>query len=635
MKIAYDYETIQLQVLKSILLNQKLIPKVSEVISSNDFKNIRYKEIYEGILDLNSNNVNIDAASLHEAMRDRNFVFLQSDYDLFLDPPFDSPITLAKILKDKSIENIALEVTQKAIEDLGSNPTINVLGELIDNSEQLTARLTQKEEKTFQETVLELGESILDESSDEDVFYIPTPYETLNKYIGGGFKENQLVTVGARTGVGKALDIKTPILTTKGWKTMGALTTSDYVYDRYMNPTKIIFISDLQFGRVCYEVIFSNGDTIVADKDHLWDASQKINTNNHKENIITTGELYSEFKKNKIYSIYSPKNDYSTILKIVNILPVKTRPVRCIQVENNEHIYLAGKTLIPTHNTVVATNCAAEACVSGKSVLFFSLEMDKKEVIKRLIASHGNLMLNYLEKGITRTKEVKDKIIETYKDISNWKLTIRDEADVTMEHIRAIAQQTADSEMGLDMVIIDYLQLISTRGTSGKNRQEAVAEISRSCKMLAKQLGIPVMVLVQLNRGTKDDENKIPSKEDIRESAAIAADSDIILIIHRKYRDDSTEPKATFILDKNRGGPADRMFTVRSILEKNIFQDIKEEKSFEGFGNNEDIQTETEFNNSNLANEDINTEISSFEDIFGNDNVDIFGDDTEDIFGGM
>ena len=96
--------------------------------------------------------------------------------------------------------------------------------------------------------------------------------------------------------------------------------------------------------------------------------------------------------------------------------------------------------------------------------------------------------------------------------------------------------------------------------------------------MLAKQLIVPILVVAQLNRESKDDEDRLPSKADIRESAAIAADSNIVIIIHRKYRDTSDDPKALFILDKNRNGPADKKIQVRCILDRGLFQDLSEEK---------------------------------------------------------
>lgn len=429
MREAYNYDNIQEILIKALIANKESIPKISELINSKDFDNVKYKEIYLTLQDLQSANEDINPYTISLELSKKNVTFTQEDLTLWQDVPLENPFTIAQILRLKSIEKDAQTITSLANEELKANPnTLSVLGNLIDEAEKLTIRLTPSNEKSFKDAVLELGNDII-EGKEEDVFFIPTPYETLNGYIGGGFKENQLITVGARTGVGK---------------------------------------------------------------------------------------------------------------------------------------------------TTVSTNCAATACALGKSVLFFSLEMARSELIKRLIACHGNIMLRHLEKGVDKPKDVLEKIKETAEEIANWKLEIKDEAEVTIEHIRAVAQQQAASENGLDMIIIDYLQLISTKDSKAKNRQEAVAEISRSCKMLAKQLGVPVMVLVQLNRESKDDGDKLPSKADIRESAAIAADSDIILIIHRKYRDDSADPKATFILDKNRGGPADRMFSVRSILEKNKFQDLKE-----------------------------------------------------------
>lgn len=241
--------------------------------------------------------------------------------------------------------------------------------------------------------------------------------------------------------------------------------------------------------------------------------------------------------------------------------------------------------------TVVATNCTAAACKAGKSVIFFSLEMSKQELYKRLVSSESQIPMSVIRPRSDRDKETIEKITQAFEDIkSNWKLKIVDETDMTIEKIKAEAAKQKQTPEGLDMVVIDYLQLISVRG--GRSRQEEVAEISRSCKMMAKQLQVPVMILVQLNRETKDDEDRLPSKADIRESAAIAADSDIILIIHRKYRDESTTPKATFVLDKNRGGPADKHFNVSAVLAKNLFiDDTEQETNTADFGKKEDLKT--------------------------------------------
>ena len=197
-----------------------------------------------------------------------------------------------------------------------------------------------------------------------------------------------------------------------------------------------------------------------------------------------------------------------------------------------------------------------------------------------------------------------------------------------MEHINAICQQKAQSSIGVDLIIIDYLGLISTKGMRKSNRQEIVAEISRGCKLLSRKVGCSVMVLAQLNRESKDDaEDRIPTKADIKESGAIASDSDVVLVIHRKTNDDSTDPKGLIILDKHRGGPSDKKIQVRCVLEKNIFQDIKgsvEEESSENTNND----TTSEWANPNDV---VESDFSdNFDDDFESDDLsDWFGDDND------
>lgn len=268
--------------------------------------------------------------------------------------------------------------------------------------------------------------------------------------------------------------------------------------------------------------------------------------------------------------------------------------------------------------SVFATQTASAACASGRSVLFFSLEMGKDELMNRFIAADANVILNKLVPGAKgRVPEEVERIKESIERIKNWKIRIEDQPDVTIEHIRSIALSQAQTPDGLDLIILDYLQLINPGNTGRKSRQEQVAEISRNMKILAKQLKVPIMVLVQLNRESKDDdEERLPSKADIRESGAIAADSDVIVIIHRKYRDDSVNPSALFILDKNRGGAADRRVSVKCVLEKSMFVD--------NGGVTEDEQSE--------ADEVLTTKEELTEEDFDELGLDTYSDE-EDFFG--
>lgn len=229
-----------------------------------------------------------------------------------------------------------------------------------------------------------------------------------------------------------------------------------------------------------------------------------------------------------------------------------------------------GKSVFAINNLVVALE-------QGKSVLFFSLEMTRREVISRIIASRAMIPIQKIEKAAPLTEEEQERVEEALNFIANSKLTIDTNPYVTIEYLKRTSIKQAQGQDGLDFIIIDYLQLISNDGK--KNRQEAVAEVSRSVKVLAKELNVPVMVLVQLNRERRDDEaDNVPKLHDIRESGAIAQDSNVVILIHRDMDKDSEviDPKALFILAKNRQGEANKFISVRTRLECSLFIDDNE-----------------------------------------------------------
>lgn len=281
--------------------------------------------------------------------------------------------------------------------------------------------------------------------------------------------------------------------------------------------------------------------------------------------------------------------------------------------------------------SVFAVDSTVAACNSNRSVLFFSLEMSEREVATRLLSVQSDVILNKLKPGRERSKEEEKRIIEASNQIKDWKLEINDTPGQTIESIKAISKLKAMSPEGLDMIIIDYLQLITPSNTYGKSRQDQVAEISREIKLLAKTLKVPVMVLVQLKRATKTSdgsEDELPTKDEIRESGAIAQDADVVLLIHRRKNDkqDEVDPKALFIVDKNRGGQAPKLFTVRCALEKSAFRDIDKEEILEDELDIKEIKDLTDnsfLNQSNFENEENTTfaietddDDSLFDDLF-------------------
>lgn len=227
--------------------------------------------------------------------------------------------------------------------------------------------------------------------------------------------------------------------------------------------------------------------------------------------------------------------------------------------------------------SVFAVNSACAAAQANKSVLFFSLEMSESEIQDRIVASMSGIPMNDLKQG--KVSEEDQKLLEeTTERVKDMKLLIETEPKITIDAIRAKALRRAQSEVGLDLIIIDYLQLITAVGTFS-SRQEVVADLSRNMKLLAKQLGVPIMVLVQLNREKGDgDDNELPKISQIRESGAIGQDSDIVILLHRDKGEDGEIPQTLVILEKHRNGKAGDIIRCHSNLECSLFREVVKAK---------------------------------------------------------
>lgn len=225
--------------------------------------------------------------------------------------------------------------------------------------------------------------------------------------------------------------------------------------------------------------------------------------------------------------------------------------------------------------SVFAINNAIAAMAQGKTVLFFSLEMTRREVISRMVASIALIPIQKIEKAAPLTEDEIERQNHALEFIAQSNLVIDTNPYVTIEYLKRTSIKQSQSEEGLDLIIIDYLQLIANDGRG--SRQEAVSEVSRSVKILAKELNVPVMVLVQLNRENRNNEDgdNTPKLHDIRESGAIAQDSNVVILIHRDMEEDAEiiEPKALFILAKNRQGESNKYISVRTRLECSLFID--------------------------------------------------------------
>ena len=229
--------------------------------------------------------------------------------------------------------------------------------------------------------------------------------------------------------------------------------------------------------------------------------------------------------------------------------------------------------------TSFALNVARNIAMKGRKVLFFSLEMSKEQLAQRIISTEARIVSNKLRTGDITDSDW-EKLGLALQNLINCELYFDDTANINVPEMKARALRMKD----IDCIVIDYLQLMSgTKRTD--NRVNEVSEITRSLKMMAKDLNIPVVTCSQLSRGVaKNNGDHRPQMTDLRESGTIEQDADIVLMLHREdyYKNDpdaETDPEsvniAEVIVGKNRHGSTETVkvawnpeFTMFSTLER-------------------------------------------------------------------
>ncbi|GAA1058935.1 replicative DNA helicase [Agromyces bracchium] len=187
--------------------------------------------------------------------------------------------------------------------------------------------------------------------------------------------------------------------------------------------------------------------------------------------------------------------------------------------------------------------------------IFFSLEMGRSEIAMRLLSAEASVPLQNMRKGTVDTRDW-TTIASTRGRINDAPLYIDDSPNMTLVEIRAKCRRLKQ-RVGLKMVVIDYLQLM-TSGKRVESRQQEVSEFSRALKLLAKELQVPVLALSQLNRGPEQRADKMPALSDLRESGSIEQDADMVILLHRESayeRDSPRAGEADLIVAKHRNGP--------------------------------------------------------------------------------
>lgn len=207
--------------------------------------------------------------------------------------------------------------------------------------------------------------------------------------------------------------------------------------------------------------------------------------------------------------------------------------------------------------TALALNMAQHAALkNGLNVAIFSLEMSKEQLVNRLLAMEARIDAQNIRTG-NFSDDDWEKLTDASVSIGNSSLILDDTSNISLAELRTKCRQY-QLQKGLDLILIDYLQLMSGGSRRSESRQQEVSEISRGLKAIARELKVPIIALSQLSRQTEQRTGHRPQLSDLRESGAIEQDADVVMFIHRDdYYDKESEAanEAEIIIAKQRNGP--------------------------------------------------------------------------------
>ena len=536
-------------VLGGMLLSKDAIADVVERLRPGDFYRPAHQNIYDVVVDLSSRGEPADAVTV-AADLDRRGLLRRIGGAPYLHTLISTVPTAANagyyagIVAEKALLRRLVEAGTRVVQYGYAGAEGSDVAEVVDRAQAEIYDVTDRRMSEDFVPLEQLLQPTMDEidaiaSSGGRASGVPTGFVELDD-VTNGLHPGQMVIVAARPGVGKALALDTPLPTPTGWTTMGDVTVGDELIGADGRPTRVVAATEVMFGRPCYEVEFSDGTTIVADEQHLWSTTR---------GVVETGSLRPD------EDVIDPKASSST-WKVGTVRKIASTPVRCVQVDAADHLYLAGPGRIPTHNSTLALDFLRSCSIKHQMAsVIFSLEMGKSEIVMRLLSAEAKIKLADMRSGRMSDDDWR-RLARRMSEISEAPMYIDDSPNLTMMEIRAKARRLRQKSE-LKLIVVDYLQLM-TSGKKFESRQQEVSEFSRSLKLLAKELQVPVVALSQLNRSPEQRTDKKPMLSDLRESGAIEQDSDIVILLHRPdlFDQDNDERlgEADLIIAKHRNG---------------------------------------------------------------------------------
>ena len=520
-------------VLGGMLLSKDAIADVLEKLRPGDFYRPAHQNVYDAILDLYGRGEPADAVTVAAELDRRGLLrriggapYLHTLISMV--PTAANAGYYAEIVAEKALLRRLVEAGTRVVQYGYAGAEGADVAEVVDRAQ---AEIYDVTDRRLSEDFVPL-EDLLQPTMDEiDAIAsngglargVPTGFTELDE-VTNGLHPGQMIIVAARPGVGKALALNTSLPTPHGWTMMGDVAVGDQLLGADGRPTRVVAATDVMLGRPCYEVEFSDGTVIVADADHQWPTGYGIRTTGllraGLDSIAAAGSNVRYGERSGATTLMAP------VLQVDAVRPVRSVPVRCVQVDNPAHLYLAGRGMVPTHNSTLGLDFMRSCSIKNRMAsVIFSLEMSKSEIVMRLLSAEAKIKLSDMRSG-RMSDDDWTRLARRMSEISEAPLYIDDSPNLTMMEIRAKARrlrQRAD----LRLIVVDYLQLM-TSGKKVESRQIEVSEFSRHLKLLAKELEVPVIAISQLNRGPEQRTDKKPMLADLRESGCLTANTRIL-----------------------------------------------------------------------------------------------------------
>ena len=605
----HDLEA-EASVLGAILLDQTALSRVLEIIQPEDFYRENNAQVYRAAIELFREGEPIDLVTLGDQLQKQG-VLERVGGRAHLATLVEQTPTAAnveyygRIVKNHAYKR-ALISAGGEVTALGYNDALEA-EEALNSAQAKVFSIAEQRTGAGMERLYDLLKPAMDRidaqmASGGGVVGVPSGFHELDR-VTNGFKASDMIVIAGRPSMGKALALDTPIPTPAGWTTMGALRIGDQVVDEEGRACRVTCVTPVQVGRDCYRVAFSDGTSVVADADHRWTTSAEPEPGrtprfrvvstlevrrtlrtpagapaHHLPVASTAAAAVSAVSAHPVASAARVGPGCAEAgVWVVEVEPVPSVPVRCIQVGSATRLYQAGRGRVPTHNTSFVLNITLHAAIEHKlPVAIFSLEMSKEQLVERMLCEQARIDAQRLHRGMLSERE-HEQLVYSLGPLGDAPIFIDDTPILDDLTLRLKARQ-ASARDSVALIIVDYLQLMHGRASSGdSNRVQEVSQISRSMKAIARELRVPIIACSQLSRAPEQRPDKRPILSDLRESGSIEQDADLVVFLYRDdyyNREKSEKPGvAEVIIAKHRNGPTGSI-DLRFIRELTRFENI-------------------------------------------------------------